>query len=843
MLNADATHTIRIDGREVEIPAGATLLAAALEAGIYIPHLCHHGDLPPARTTEPAEAVYRAGQRIANEDIDRRYDGCGLCLVEVEGTGEPQHACDLATAEGMVVTTAGARLTALRQLNLARVLAHHPHACLTCAQKEGCSREPCSSNVNVPERCCPLLGRCELEKVAGYIGIGPDTPRYVPRGLPPETHDDLFVFAPELCVSCLRCVRACHDLRGVDVLGFVHHQGEVVVGRRAPTEEEDPCRFCGACVEVCPTGALTDQRAGTGDRDARLVPCRTSCPAGMDVPRFLRAVAGGDLDGAAQVSLDRLPLPHALGRVCFHPCEGGCRRAGLGGSLSVCRLRRHVFDMVETAAPPWTEAPSTGPRVAVIGSGPAGLAAAHFLRRLGREVTVFEAAPEPGGMLRYGIPTYRLPREVLQQDLDRLEAQGVRFQCGTAFNGALTLESLKSDGYAAVLLAAGAQAPKPLAVPGVELNGVLPGVEFLRQVAAGAFPDADLQGKTVLVIGGGNVAMDAARTALRLGAASVCLVCLEAAGEMPADEPETEAARAEGIEIRNSWGPREILGNAGTVTGVRLVRCTAVLDAAGRFAPRFDEATQEELEADRVILAIGQAVEPSLREHPDLQFRPDGFLRVRDDTLALTREGVFAAGDIVLGPSSVVRSVASGRKAAEAIDRYLGGSGEVPSILESETPNPWLGRQEGFGARQRQRPAEVPATDRIRSFGEVEPALTTAQARAEAARCLQCDLRLSISAPVFPPLPWLEFTEDAVAAVPETEGVYELLGEDRVALKIAGTPHLARSLREELAGETSARYFMVHPDPMYTQRESELIQQFLAVHGRMPGGDELDDLF
>jgi len=837
------TYAVKIDGREVELPEGRSLLAGALEAGIYVPNLCFHRDLPPARDARPIEAVYRARERISADGSEGK-PGCGLCVVEVEGEVEPVASCALEVSAGMVVRTTGTDLEELRRQRLARILAHHPHACITCAQKEGCSREPCSTNVAMEERCCPLLGRCELEKVAAYIGVPDDTPRYVPRGLGSETLGELYIFDAELCVACLRCVRVCADVKGVEALGFVYRDGDKLVGRTSPTDREDQCRFCGACVEICPTGALLDREAHSGSREEWLVPCGSSCPAGVDVPRFLRAVADGRLEEAARVSLDRLPLPNTLGRVCFHPCEDGCRRAELGGPLSVCHLRRHVFEQVDSSEPTWPTN-GNGKRVAVIGSGPAGLAAAHFLRRLGREVTIFEAAPEAGGMLRYGIPDYRLPRATLDKDLQLLTRQGIEIRTDSALERDWVLDDLREQGYSALILAAGAGAAKNLPLPGSDLGGVLAGVPFLHDVADAVDQSSELVDRTVLVIGGGNVAVDAARSALRLGAASVTMACLEAADEMPAYSEEVEAALAEGIEILHSWGPECFLGEEERVSAVRLVRCVSVFDDSGRFAPTLNAATTREVNADTVIVAIGQEVEPELRQFPGLEFAADGFLRVDTETPTAGAADVFACGDLTLGPSSVVRAVASGRRAAEAADRHLGGAGEVPSILEPEEPDQWIGTDDGFASRARAQPDITPAATRIRGFTEVESTLDAVGAAVEAGRCLQCDLRLRISAPFFPPPPWIELTEETVAEIPAVAGVYQLLDDDRVATKIVGTTDLARALREELAVDSPAPSFMWESDPMYTKRESELIQQFLAEHGRMPSGgeDDLDDLF
>jgi hypothetical protein len=347
------------------------------------------------------------------------------------------------------------------------------------------------------------------------------------------------------------------------------------------------------------------------------------------------------------------------------------------------------------------------------------------------------------------------------------------------------------------------------------------------------------------VIGGGNVAVDAARSALRLGASSVVVACLETAHEMPAYPEEVESALAEGIKILHSWGPEHILGKDGRVRAVGLVRCASVFDEGGRFAPRFDHATTREVPADTVIVAIGQKVKPETRELPDLDFAADGFLLVDAENPTAGAADVFACGDLALGPSSVVRAVASGRRAAEAADRFLGGSGDIPSILGPEEPDQWIGPDDGFASRTRAQPGIALAATRIGGFAEVESTLESARALEEAGRCLQCDLRLRISAPFLPPQPWLELTEETVAKIPTIEGVYQLLGDDRVVTKIVGTTDLARALREELTADSPAPRFVWESDPMYTKRESELIQQFLAEHGRMPSGgeDDLDDLF
>jgi predicted molibdopterin-dependent oxidoreductase YjgC len=331
---------ITIDDAEIEVEAGATVLDAARGAGIYIPTLCTHPDLPSARGMKPDRVVYLGGQRFEGSDVEQEYQGCGLCVVEVEGLDGPRTSCDLPAAAGMVVRTCTPAVEGLRRENLKSILARHPHACLTCSQREGCSPfESCPNSLPVPERCCAQLGYCELGAVAEYVGIRDDTPRYVPQGLPAKSDEPLFTQDYNLCIGCLRCVRACRDLRGVDALGFVIRDGEVLAGPMAQSLRDSGCKFCGACVEVCPTGALMDANVKRAEREAALVPCTHACPAGIDVPRYVRLLAEGKPSEALAVVREKVPFPAVLGRVCFHPWEGGPhgqegshRRVGTGGT-------------------------------------------------------------------------------------------------------------------------------------------------------------------------------------------------------------------------------------------------------------------------------------------------------------------------------------------------------------------------------------------------------------------------------------------------------------------------------------------------------------------------------
>ncbi len=822
-----------IDHIEVEVAEGATVLEAARSAGIYIPALCYHPDLPPAPGMKPGEFIYRGEELVVNASRGE-YEGCRLCVVKIEGIEDFPTACDTPVAEGMVVYTDTPEVKALRRDNLMPILAQHPHACLTCAQQEGCSREPCSTNVPLEERCCPKFGRCELEKVAQYIGIKEETPRWVPTQMPILKDEPLFDGDYNLCIGCTRCVRACRDLRGVKALDFVFDErGGVIVGSLSPTLRESACRFCTACVEVCPTGALRDRGIAVGDRQA-LLPCVQGCPVGIDVPTYVRFVAQGKFEEAATIIRQKVPFPSLLGHICFHPCESLCRRGQVNDPMAICALKRFAagYDTGSEGA----ERVPTGKRVAIVGSGPAGLTAAYYLARMGHGTTLFEAETELGGMMRATIPEYRLPQEVLEREIAEA-IQGVEVVTGTRIGEAFSLEDLRGE-YDASFLALGAQLSRKLAIEGMELEGVLWGLDFLRAVKKGEGPK--VKGK-VLVIGGGDVAIDVALTALRLGAEEVQLACLERREEMPAHEWEVEEAMEEGVILNLSWGPKKILGDD-RVKGVELVRCSSVFDEEGRFKPCYDQSVTSTIETDMVILAIGQASDlSSLESH--LQTTGAGTISV-DARSQASLPGIFAGGEMVSGPASVIEVIASGRQAAISIDRYLGGEGvpDEPSLEVDKEP--WLGREEGFADRHRVQMACLPLERRVKGFEEIELGFDEAQAIEEASRCLRCDLRLEITPVTLPPESWLPFDAHKVRVVPEIEGVFQLLDEGKKVIYIKGAMNLRQDLEEQLSTQERARYFIYEEDPMYTKRESELLQKFLGQHGHLPeGNDELEDLF
>ncbi len=853
-----------IDDTEVKTDEGSTVLEAALNAGIYIPALCYHPDLPPAPGLKSNEAVYRSSGVIKISTSDKNeYEGCKLCAVEIEGVQDLPLACATLAAEGMVVHTNTQQVKERRRDNLALILAKHPHACLLCAEREGCSREPCSLNVPLNERCCPKLGNCEPQRVAEYIGIKEATPRYIFRALPIIKDEPLFDRDYNLCIGCIRCVRICKELRGVEALGFVYHNGEVIAGTLATSLKDSECKFCGACVEVCPTGALTDKGITSTEREKQLVPCVYTCPIGIDVPRYIALIRERKFSEALAVIGEKTPIPSVLGYVCHHPCENNCRRGELNEPVAVCNLKRFVIDRVQKLGETKKKhVPLAGKRVAIVGSGPAGLTCAYYLAKLGHSVVVFEALSELGGMLSAAIPEYRLPKDVLRRDIAAILEQGVEFKTNTSIKDAAELEQLKSQGYHAIFLAIGAQLSKKLNIEGAGLDGVLWGVEFLKSVKLGH--KVSLKDR-IVVIGGGNVAIDAALTALRLGAKEVQVACLESKKELPAFKWEVQEAVDEGIIFNYSWGPKRILGNEKYVIGIELVRCASVFDKDGKFNPSFDETVTNVIEADTVIIAIGQAPDLALfgkdatiqatkaatilmngvNEYTRSLRSKFRSIPVNDATLETATSGVFAGGDVVTGPASVVEATAMGRKAAIFMDKYLGGSGVIDEILaEREKPDQRLGKEAGFAEKRRVQMPCIPIDQRKNCFAEIELGLDETKAVEESKRCLRCDLRLQISQPVPPPEKWLEFNSKNVSLVPEKEGVYQLLDKRKIIIYIKGAANLRKDLEEQLKTNEKARYFGYEEDSMYTKRESELLQQFLQKHGRMPeGNEELEELF
>ena len=835
--------TLTIDDTEVVTKRGATVLEVAWAAGIYIPALCHHPDIPPAPGTKVEDHVYRGGELIKSTNSNpMEFEGCQLCVVEIEGMEGFPTACNTPATDGMVVHTNTPQVQGLRRDNLARILANHPHACLLCEEMEGCIKEDCSFDVPVNERCCDKFGLCELQKVAEYIGIREDIPRYVFRNLPVE-ETPLFVRDHNLCIECSRCVRVCRDIRGVGALGIAYHDGDFIVGTVGPSLKESECKFCGACVEVCPTGSIMDAGLKWPPREEDLIPCKYTCPGNVDIPRFVRLIGEGKFSEAAAVIREKVPFPAVLGYVCHHPCESKCRRGKLNEPIAMCALKRfaaeHDTGLWKTRS---KAAPRTGKCVAIVGSGPTGLTAAYYLAKKGHAVTVFESLPEPGGMTRIGIPEFRLPKKTLQKEIDDILKQGVEIKFHTPIGEKLTLNALNNQGYQAIFLATGAQVSRKLNIEGEEHEGVLHALDFLKEVNLGKKVEL---GEKVAVVGGANVAVDAARTALRLGCKEPHLMYRRSRQEMPAEPDRVKKLEEEGVKIHFLVAPKKILEKNGKVAAVEWIKMMlGEPDKSGRRRPIPIEGSEHIMELDGIIVAIGQS--------PDLTFFPQGIettkrntVVVNSDTLETSLPGVFVGGDVVSGPASIIEAISAGRKGAVSIDKYLGGDGDIDEILiKTKEPNPWLGREEGFADRRRVQMPCLPVEEREQGFSVVELGFNEEEAVKEAKRCLQCDLRLQISPVMLPPEKWLEFNSQNVSTVPETNGVYQLLDEEKMIILIAGTPNLRHALEEKLETVQKARYFGYEEEPMYTMRESELISKFLKEHGRMPElNDELADLF
>ncbi len=475
--------------------------------------------------------------------------------------------------------------------------------------------------------------------------------------------------------------------------------------------------------------------------------CQHACPAGIDVPNYVASIASGKYEQAVEIIRERNPFPAVCGRICIHPCEFKCRRGELDEAVAIRALKRYAadwyFDHVGKAKEPFSV--TKGQKVAVVGAGPAGLTCAYFLAKMGYGVTVFEAQPLGGGMLGLAIPEFRLPRRVIQEEIEYIESCGVEIRYNSPIDASHTVNDLIEEGYSSVFIAAGAQSSTRIGIMGEEegLEGLYYGLKFLTDIRTGK--EIPLKGK-ILVLGGGNVAFDVSRTALRMGASDVQIYYRRTIEEMPAWEKDIEEAIEEGVIIHQMWAPKQIMHKDGKVTGIEFVRSRTVFDEEGRSYLSVDEESTQFVEAGTIIISIGQAPDISfLSEDSQLERALWGSLAVDENTLVTNIPGIFAGGDFTTGPSTVIEAIASGRRAALALDRYLKGEkGRLTIIDEKSSRQEDIGlaldQEDETGERPRAILEMENAEERVSDFREVERGFDKEKARYEAMRCLRCDL-------------------------------------------------------------------------------------------------------
>ena len=466
-------------------------------------------------------------------------------------------------------------------------------------------------------------------------------------------------------------------------------------------------------------------------------PCQNACPADNNAWGYVTLISEGKFKEAIVVIKERNPFPATMGRICFHPCEPKCRREQVESPIGICALKRFAADYDRESNDPYVPqvAPRKADKVAVVGAGPAGLSAAYFLALKGYPITIFEALPVAGGMMAVGIPEYRLPRKVLQDEIDDILKLGVELKLNSPVTD---IEALKAQGYRAVFLATGAHKGLKLGLAGERLKGVLDGVSFLRDVNLGKPVKV---GERVAVIGGGNVAIDAARTALRLGAKEVQIFYRRLREDMPAADGEIAEAEKEGVKIHYLVAPAQMWGGNG---GVKRMECRRMVlsdfDKSGRKRPIHITGSEFEVDVDTVIAAIGQVPDTGSFRGNGFKFDSSGAFIVNPESLVTMTSGVFAGGDGVRGPASAVEAIADGQKAAMAIDKLLGGDGSLANAYRDRLKEMKVSYDEEAYAEERPRIPipEVPLTDRYHNFKEVEMGYTTRFAVEEAKRCLHC---------------------------------------------------------------------------------------------------------
>ena len=536
------------------------------------------------------------------------------------------------------------------------------------------------------------------------------------------------------------------------------HGFKVQLTREPTFVDAAACTGCAQCEEVCPVPLPDEFNDGLAPRRAAHIafpqavpkkavishrgtsPCSYTCPAGVEPHGYIALVRAGRYDEAFRQHLEDAPLPGVLSRACYASCEEDCSRAGLEGPVPIRGIKRFMVDRYYASHPEPEPTPlpaSTGKKVAVVGSGPAGLTAAFFLARVGHAVTIFEAEPKVGGMLRWGIPSYRLPESILDRDVRNITALGVTIRTGTRVT---SLAHLRAEGFDAAFLAAGTVGGRRLGAPGDDLGGIHDSIDFLHGIKDGGAPD--FAGKRIVVVGGGNVAIDCARSALRLKAKEVHLVYRRMREEMPAHSWEVQDAEDEGVQLHFSWGIDRVQGADGRVTGLELTGSASEGGAGRGHKLVRDESRKLTLPVDAVVAAIGlvPATSPFASE---VTCRSNGTVMVSPESLQTSLPFVFAGGDDVLGPSSIAEAMGHGRRAAHFIDRYLNGRAlegvtyddRLPKVDRDQVLRENSGK---VSVRPPLPPCRRPLSERMASFEEYELTMSEAQARACSDRCLDC---------------------------------------------------------------------------------------------------------
>ncbi len=536
---------------------------------------------------------------------------------------------------------------------------------------------------------------------------------------------------------------------------------DVTVRQHPRYVDLEKCTSCGDCFKVCPVSIPNDFNYNLDEKNAvykrypqgipnayaitkaERAPCVLTCPTGINVQGYVALTGDGKFEEAYKLITERNPFPSVCGRVCHHPCEEKCNRGEIDEPVAINNIKRFASEWVkkkrdkEGYLPEKPAIDPSKPKIAIVGGGPSGLTCARDLILDGYQVSLFEAEEKLGGAMRFGIPKYRLMEEYLDWDIKNIVDLGLDVKTGKRLGKDFTIKSLKENGYKAVYLGIGLPVARKVPFKGADLNGVLWGMDFLSSVSKGDKPKL---GKKVVVIGGGNVAVDVAMTAKREGADEVSIVSLECREEMPAHEWEIQDAVDEGVKLNPSWGPDEILGKDGKVTGIKLVQCTCVFDPNGKFNPQFDKTCENKIDADTIIIAIGQAADLGWINDDSPVEKQGGGIKSDSLTLSTNVEGIFCGGDVAYGPKSVVEAINQGHEAAESIRRFVEGRNISEGRKKPDREAAKVPKDRPYYKRKRYVADKTPVADRKGNYKEVEHTFDEMAAVDEAKRCVACGI-------------------------------------------------------------------------------------------------------